>query len=155
MSTPSPSLPPSDAVMERLDDQLRFYDEKSGKNKRAYKLIKITEIAAAALIPLIAALEPVMLYTTYIIAALGVLVTLLEGLLHLNQYQYTWITYRATAEALKSEKALFRGGAGPYAKADNPRALLAERVEALLSKEHDVWVSTRQNKQDDAKAKST
>ena len=143
MSTSSTALPSSDPVMARLDEQLNWYDVKSQKNKRTFKWIKIVEIVSAACIPLMAALEPVMLYTTYITAGLGVLITVLEGLLHLNQYQRTWINYRATAEALKSEKVIFQGQAGPYATAANPRALLAERVEALLAKEHDVWVSVQ------------
>jgi hypothetical protein len=33
--------------------------------------------------------------------------------------------------------------AGPYAAADNPRALLAERVESLVSQEHAKWASVQ------------
>ena len=60
----------------------------------------------------------------------------LEGLLHLNQYQENWTNYRTTAESLKHEKFLFLAKAGPYADAADPRATLAERVEALISQEN-------------------
>jgi len=63
----------------------------------------------------------------------------LEGLQQLQQYQQNWITYRATCERLKHEKFLFAAHAGPYATAPRPEALLAERVEGLVSQEHAAW----------------
>jgi hypothetical protein len=62
----------------------------------------------------------------------------------LNQYHANWIAYRSTAEALKHEKYLHLAGAGPYADVANPEALLAERVEGLVSQEHAKWVSAQQ-----------
>jgi len=50
-----------------------------------------------------------------LIAALGVIVVVLEGVQHLTQYQKTWLDYRSTAETLKHEKFLFLADAGPYA----------------------------------------
>jgi uncharacterized protein DUF4231 len=64
-----------------------------------------------------------------------------EGLQQLNQYQANWISYRSTSEALKHEKFLFLATAGPYAVALDPRVLLAERVESLVSQEHAKWAS--------------
>ena len=77
-------------------------------------------------------------------AGLGVLITILEGLLHLNQYQQNWITYRSTCESLKHEKYVYLGHASPYAQVDDPRALLAERIESLVSQEHAKWASVQQ-----------
>jgi hypothetical protein len=45
---------------------------------------------------------------------------------------------------LKHEKFLWLAKAGPYATAERPDVLLAERVEALISREHAKWVSTRE-----------
>jgi hypothetical protein len=53
------------------------------------------------------------------------------------------MTYRSTCEALKHEKHLWLAKAGPYLEAANPEALLAERVEALISREHAKWVAQR------------
>jgi hypothetical protein len=80
----------------------------------------------------------------YVTAGLGVLITILEGILHLNQYQQLWDTYRSTCEALKHEKFTYLGHAGPYAGAADPRALLAERIESLVSQEHAQWNSFQQ-----------
>ena len=72
------------------------------------------------------------------------LITVLEGMLHLNQYQQNWINYRSTCEELKHEKYVYLGHAGPYANANDPHALLAERVESLVSQEHAQWASVQQ-----------
>ncbi len=77
-------------------------------------------------------------------AGLGVLITVLEGILHLNQYQQNWITYRSTCESLKHEKYTFLGKASPYANVPDPHALLAERIESLVSQEHAKWASVQQ-----------
>ena len=71
------------------------------------------------------------------------MIVVLEGLQQLEQYQQNWTTYRATCEQLKHEQFLFMAGAGPYGPAPNPEALLAERVESLVSQEHAAWVAQR------------
>ena len=76
-------------------------------------------------------------------------------LLQLNQYHHHWTTYRSTCEALKHEKFLWIGKAGPYAAADNPNMTLAERIEAVISHEHAKWVSTRQEAANKSSSLST
>ena len=142
MNIPAAQFPASDPIIERLEDQLSWYDRKSMANQRAYKRIKVVEILAAATIPFLAALgRP---HIAMVTGALGVLITLLEGLLHLNQYQENWINYRSTCEALKHEKYTYLGKAAPYANVPDPHALLAERIESLVSQEHAKWASTQQ-----------
>jgi hypothetical protein len=94
MSTPAAKAPDSDPIMERLEDQIAWYDRRSIANQRAYKRTKVIEILAAAIIPFLAALGRT--HISMVTAALGVLITVLEGLLHLNQYQQNWINYRST-----------------------------------------------------------
>src|ERR1700730_2923095 len=109
MNTSSPRLPDADPIMERLEDQIGWYDRKSISNQRYFKRIKIVEIAAPAIIPFLSAFPfPRMLWVT---GALGVLITILEGMLHLNQYQQNWIAYRSTCESLKHEKYTYLGKA--------------------------------------------
>jgi hypothetical protein len=76
---------------------------------------------------------------------LGVLITILEGVLQLGQYQQTWVTYRATCEALTHEKFTYIAGAGVYASAAaNAHALLTERAETIGSQENTKWASMQQ-----------
>ena len=76
-------------------------------------------------------------------AALGIIIVLAEGLQQLNQFQANWIAYRSTCEALKHEKYLYLAQAGPYESTGRPVALLAERIEGLVSQEHAKWVSAQ------------
>lgn len=142
MNTSAAQLPAPNPIIERLEDQIAWYDRKSMSNQRAYRLIKITEIVAAAVIPFLAALG--LAHTNIVTAGLGVLITVLEGLLHLNQYQQNWINYRSTCEALKHEKYTYLGKAAPYANVSDPHALLAERIESMVSQEHAKWASVQQ-----------
>jgi len=128
--------------MERLEDQLAWYDRKSMANERTYKSIKVVEILAAAIIPFLVGLG--LPHVSMVTGGLGVLITVLEGLLHLNQYQQNWINYRSTCEALKHEKYTYLGKAATYANVPDPHALLAERIESLVSQEHAKWASTHQ-----------
>ena len=136
--------------MERLEDQIAWYDRKSQVNQRVYKRIKIVEILAAAVIPFLAAFR--LPSVGMVAGGLGMLITVLEGILHLNQYQQNWIAYRSTCESLKHEKYTYLGKASPYANVADPHALLAERIESLVSQEHAKWASVQQQEPGKAKA---
>ena len=129
-----------DVTIERLEEQLTWYDRKSAYNKSWHMRLKIATLVAAALIPLASGI----LTFPWVAGGLGVLVVVFEGAQQLNQFHHHWVTYRATCEALRHEKYLFLAGAGPYASADHPRRLLAERVESLVSTEHARWVSQQE-----------
>lgn len=128
-----------DPAMERLEDQIGWYDRRSNRNQRLFKWLKFAEIAAAAIIPFSAGVGA----TPVITGGLGVLIVILEGLQQLNQYHYNWIIYRSTCEELKHEKYLYLSKAGPYATAADAHAMLAERIEGLISREHAKWVAVQ------------
>lgn len=138
----------ADVVLERLEDQISWYDKKSGYNQRLFKGMKTATIVISVSIPLLAAYSSFRPIPGTLIAlisgALGALIALLEAIQQLNQYHHNWITYRSTAEALKHEKYLFLSNAGPYGSAANPKTLLAERVESLVSQEHAKWAATQE-----------
>ena len=127
----------ADPTLERLEDQINWYDRKSNQNHRVYKWLKIIEIVAASLVPLFAGLK----MPAAVTGGLGVLIAVLEGLLQLNQYHHNWIAYRSTCETLKHEKYLYLANAGPYSTATAAHALLAERVESLVSQEESKWAA--------------
>jgi hypothetical protein len=136
--TPAPQVGGSDATWERLEDQVSWYDRKSGENQRWYKRLKLLEIAIAAALPVVAGIHSPVAVT----GSLAAMVVVLEGVQHIYQFQEHWITYRSTAEALKHERYLYLAGAGPYASADKHRQL-AERLEGLISQEHAKWTSSQ------------
>jgi hypothetical protein len=156
MSSPATALKyemPSrsdDPTWDRMEDQIGWYDRKSLRYQKTYKRIKVVEIIAAAAIPFLSALNISQgsasqsgHLISWTIGGLGLLITILEGVLQLNQYQQNWIAYRSACEGLKHEKFAYLAKAAPYNSAD-PHALLAERVEALISQEHAKWASVQQ-----------
>jgi hypothetical protein len=133
--------------MDRLEDQINWYDRESTGSKRMFKRLKTATLAISVSIPLSAAFATrYPLYTGVITGAMGASIALLEGLQQLNQYHQNWITFRSTAEALKHEKFLFLSTAGPYVSVSNPKSLLAERIESLVSQEHGKWASAQEQK---------
>ena len=134
-----------DIALRRMDDQLGWYDKNASLNERKFKSLKMCTLVFSVLIPLSAvAATRYAVITAAFTATLGATIAVLEGLQQLNQYHQNWITYRSTAEALKHEKFLFLSSAGPYSSVNNPKALLAERVESLVSQEHSKWTSAQE-----------
>jgi hypothetical protein len=135
------NTPGQDVTLDRLQDQIDWYDRKSSFNQKAYRRLKVCTMAAAALVPVLASVKDA--HWPEVTAALGVLIVILEGLQQIYQFHSNWIAYRSTCEALKHEKFLYLAKAGPYVKAENPRVLLAEQVESLVSQEHAKWTSSQ------------
>jgi hypothetical protein len=125
--------------VDRLEDQLAWYEEKAGRHRRWFQGLKVGQIVVAAAIPAVAAAGA----SVGVAGALGAVVVVMEGLQQLFQFQQNWIAYRGTAEALKREKFLFLAAAGPYAGPEGRDRLLAERVEGLVSQEHAAWSETQ------------
>jgi hypothetical protein len=137
----------ADPTLERLEDQINWYDRKSTSQKNYFSALKVLAIVAAAVIPFMAALPLAAQLNRIAAAALGALIVVIEGIQQLFQLQTNWLLYRSTCESLKHEKYLFLAGAGPYGPAPNPHSLLAERIESLVSQEHSKWTSTQQSSQ--------
>jgi|ERR1022692_60550 hypothetical protein len=130
-------MSPEDYLRQRLEDQIKWYDDKSGRNKRAYTWFRTVEIGSAATIPFLAGFNksPCVLIS---VGVLGILVTVLAGVASVMQLEQRWIEYRTTAESLKKEKYLFLTRVEPYHD-ENAFQILVQRVETLVSKENTNW----------------
>jgi hypothetical protein len=135
-----PASAAEDPTWDRLEDQISWYDRKSGENQRFYKWLKILEIAVAAALPVVAAVHS----AVWVTGGLAAVIVVLEGAQQVYQFHERWITYRSTAEALKHERYLYLAKAGPYAEDDQHRQL-AERLEGLISQEHAKWTASHKN----------
>jgi len=127
-------------LKNRVDDQIAWYDRKSASNQRWFRRLRIIEIVAAALIPLLATYadwNPVKIA----VAVLGLVIAVIAGILGLFQFQENWTSCRSTCESLKQEKFLFLTKTEPYDQKE-PFPLFVQRVEALLAKEHSAWAQS-------------
>lgn len=139
----------SEVTLARLEDQISWYDRKSAISRRWHYRLKVATLICAGVIPITAALGS----PSYVAGALGVFVVIFEGVQQLFQFHQNWVTYRGTCESLKHEKFLYFALAGPYANADRPLRLLAERVEGLVSTENTKWIAeeTRSQNKDESR----
>jgi hypothetical protein len=136
----APPSPPDSPAWTRLQEQIGYYDRKSGQCQSRFKLLKVCQIVTAAGIPVAAGVAA----PVWLVGGAGAFIVVLEGLQQLEQYQQNWTSYRSTCEQLKHEQYLYLAAAGPYKGASDPEATLAERVESLVSQEHAAWVSGRE-----------
>jgi hypothetical protein len=121
----------------RLIEQLDWYERNAKKNQQWFKVIKLSQILLGALVPVVAAADG----SRVLLGAFGAGVVVLEAVEQLYQFHRNWISYRATAEALKREQHLFLVRGGEYAGTGDHTVLLAERLEALISRETGEWAS--------------
>jgi len=126
-------------IEQRLNDQISWYDRKSGTSQLWFKRLRFAEIVAAAIIPFLSGFAGRSLTNQIAIGVFGVVVAVIASLLALLRLQEHWISYRATAEALQAEKFLFLTQTQPYDKEDAFH-LLVQRVEVLLSNESGEWI---------------
>lgn len=126
-------------TLSRLNDQIAWYSQKSRRACFYYKFFKVIQILMSAVIPLVSLF--VFSNAQKIMAVLGALILIAEGIQQLNQYQQTWLSYRSISESLKQEKYTFLARSGVYAAIQIPEKLLSERIENLMNREHNQWFS--------------
>src|SRR5438067_12473572 len=81
----------ANVTMERLDDQINWYDRRSMNDQQYFKRMKAIVILAAALIPFLSG-NPFP-YSQWVVGGLGVLIVVIEGLQQLYQFQANWLNY--------------------------------------------------------------
>jgi hypothetical protein len=132
-------------TLERLDQQIRWYETSARRNNWGLKVCKIAAVTIAASVAVFSAAAAPPLT----VAALGALIVVAQGVQEVFQFQAFWINSGRTKELLKRERALYFAGAGPYARTDDPDRLLAERTEAVAGVELDTWVQSQQGQHED------
>ena len=79
-----------------------------------------------------------------ITAGIAVLLAIGTTGLKTFKFQENWINFRTVAETLKKEKHFFDAEVDDYADCDDKIALFVTRVEAVISRENSLWVTTHQ-----------
>ncbi|MEM1319821.1 MAG: DUF4231 domain-containing protein [Bacteroidota bacterium] len=141
-----------DYISQRIDGQLKWYEQKSTWNQSWYKRLKLIEILASVLIPFLSGLlntKPMGLTIT--IGILGILIAFIEGLLYLYKFQENWLEYRNAAEFLKREKLFYLTRSGPYENNHSLQALVT-RIESYTEQENQNWTNyvSQQKKEEEA-----
>lgn len=128
-------------LKNRYFDQLNYYENASGKNKKKYKNFQWILIIFSTLTTILAALPAIPNFDLkYIVVATAAIVTILTAGLKTFQYQELWVNYRSTIEQLKPEIYYYKFNVGDYGQEGiDKESTFVSRVEQILNKEHDVW----------------
>lgn len=147
-------------LINRLGDQITWYDKKSTFFKQKWEKSRRTVIRLSAIIPFLVGLigmklfgnetvdQWVDLFLKIFVGAAGITIAILEGLNSLYKSQEHYIDYRMTAEKLRQEFSFFMGRSGPYTGLSNDAAftLLVSQSEDIMAKENNKWAEiSRQN----------
>jgi hypothetical protein len=81
-------MSPEEYLQERLDDQINWYDKKSSRNQKWFKVLRTIEILfAVAILFLISQITEKTGPFNYVAGAIGVAVALITGLVTLYRFQ--------------------------------------------------------------------
>ena len=135
----------------RYWDQVKFYDSKAVRNQAIYRRMQWALIILAALTPVLIQIKQASIFGInfgFLATITSVIVVILTAALKTFKYQENWINYRTTCEALKKEKYLFDAALSDYQQSEDREAQFIDRVEALLSREHTIWLSVQKKKEE-------
>lgn len=126
----------------RVDDQIRWYSQKSRDAQKKYKGLQTAEIIFAATIPLLSGYAPACEIIAVIIGILGAVIAIIESISKLNNYHETWIQYRTTCELLKYHKNLYLTKSHPYNDSEETiDNIFVKNIENIISSENNQWKS--------------
>jgi len=105
---------------------------------RWYNSLKFIQITAAAAIPILTGLAGSAQWSKILIASLGGLIVVLEGIQQLKKYGQNAVLWGQGKEALKREYYLYQAWAGPYSS-DRRDEIFADRIEQIIGNEVGKW----------------
>ncbi|GAA4699080.1 DUF4231 domain-containing protein [Phytohabitans rumicis] len=120
-----------------LVKRFRWYSRQATKTRLGYLAFGLAQLSAALVIAASVAFSA----PRWFAPVLGAGIAFLEGARGLLRIQDNYPAYRAAAEELRNEGWLFAQRAGPYADANSPEVLLAERVVEISTRENTAWAS--------------
>lgn len=136
-------------IEDRYKDQIGWYGIKASRNKLYYSVFQWSVVVLSAALPVLIATVP----AKYQAVTLSISILLAVGTASLKtfKFQETWIAYRTIAETMKKERHYYDAELGDYGDSKDKDALFIERVEALISRENTLWVSTHMQQEDEEK----
>ena len=123
-------------IKNRIDPQIMWYDKKSTTYKNFFFSGNLLIIVLSALIPFLTSFESD--NYKYIIGFMGVLITILTGILNMFGFYQKWLLYRSTSEKLKSEKYMLDLISD---KLDEQEKIdYVQKLEQIIKNENKTWL---------------
>lgn len=131
-----------DYKKNRLANQIDWYDKRSADEKRYYYWTHTSQIVFATLIPVFTGFITEYSFLIFIVAGLGGLIAMLEGVSSYKNFHQKWVQYRTMAQQLKKEQYLYEFGVAPYIDSESQNLKrLVNRCELLLANESTTWAN--------------
>jgi Protein of unknown function (DUF4231) len=143
--------PPDDAerrdpLWQQLAAQFRWYDRSATRCRRGYQALKIATLILGGAVTVLAAIGA----SAWLTASMAAAIVGAEGVQQLFQLHVNWISYRATAEALRQQAFLYVARVGPYTDLATRRDRLADAISAITTTENTSWAKNMKQKPPDA-----
>ena len=136
-------------IIDRVDEQIGWHDEKSKIAQKYYKTYQVIEIILAAIIPLLSFFADNFIIA-FIIATIGSFIAIIEAITKLYKFHENWIHYRYTCESLKTQKYLYITKSSPYnTTQETVDTLFVKNIEMILSSQNNLWSNSHNIQQID------
>ncbi|MGD0632184.1 MAG: DUF4231 domain-containing protein [Terracidiphilus sp.] len=132
--------------MKHIDQITDWYDGAANRYRIGYISVKIFQLFVTASIPVVSLAfrsQPGGL-EGLITGTLAAVLLVAEGIQQTLQLLPRWTKYRFAHSALRRERLLFEGTAGPYAQVAAPIALFTERINSIISEENAAWLTIQE-----------
>lgn len=129
-----------DFIINRVCDQIRWYDRKSRRNRYGYMAAMAFCIVMSGLIPILTSNIDLLTYKV-IMTAFGSSVTATSSVCAFCRFRELWILYRTQCELLKSTLHQFFSNCGEFKNSPEPQKLLVELCEGYMMKETGIWAN--------------
>lgn len=141
-----------DYMKLRVDNQIRWYDNKSTTQKRLFYLLRLLTLVSSIFIPFTAGLVEYSSGFLILTSVLGLVSAISEGISSFTKVHEKWIQYRRIVESLKHEKYMFLMRAGIYDDSEvDLEKTFVSRIESLVSSENINWANMNSNLKGDKK----
>jgi hypothetical protein len=146
-------MTPEEYIAERVDIAIEWYSRAAYQRRKVYMQQKAMTLMCALFIPVLLVFSEVMpeeisrlVHVAATVAS--VLLAFLVGLQTFQNSKEKWASYRATSAALKREKLLFAAGIGKYESEENKLGEFVTSIEAIISREQEIWYRLLEAHQD-------
>jgi uncharacterized protein DUF4231 len=130
----------------RWQNQWQYYDNKATENKRNYQWLQLTIGIGSVAVPVLLGFQGTF---TIVATIVSLVVAASAAIENVKKYGDGWRSFRAAAEALQREKALYDVTAGPYRIAKRPFIRFVERCEDIIAQQNGQFMQRdeQQNQQ--------
>jgi Protein of unknown function (DUF4231) len=129
-----------DVLWQQLVAQFGWYNRAATRHRRGYLVLKITALLLGGAVTVLAAISA----PAGLTASLAAAIVAIEGVQQVFQLHANWISYRATAEALRQQAFRYAAHVDPYTDPATRRDRLADAVRTITTTENNAWTKAMQ-----------